>query len=175
MNISAMAMDNPVNQKEFRKWMFATLAVLIIGAVYASFRIEHWNALSIVLVLVALMLGSSVPFYLGWDRDYLRRPFKMEIRDDGLVCHLRYAKKAKFIPWDQVISIGVHPVPSGRQPNRYEQDGPMWFKDERKRKKKEQYILHRSIAIAAREKYCEMTGRYPPMFYWERTNTIQYA
>lgn len=175
MNESAVVMGNPVNKTEFTKWLFAAFIAAILVFIYALFRISHWSLATVLLAVVSVSIGFIFPFYLGWDGEYLRRPFKVEIRDDGILCHLRYNRKAKLIPWGEVISIGVHPVAPGKQPNRYEVDGPMWFKDERKRKKKEQYILHRSIAIAAREKYYEMMGRYPPMFYWERTDTVQYA
>jgi len=173
MNEALATMDNPVNSKEFRKWIFAALVASAIALAIFILKVSFWSPKNIAVTLFGVAFAFLFPFYLGWDGEYLRRPFKVEIRDDGILCHLRYNRKAKLIPWGEVISIGAHPVAPGKQPNRYEVDGTIWFKDERK--KKEQYILHRSIAIAAREKYYEMMGRYPPMFYWERTDTVQYA
>lgn len=178
MNEATIVMDNPLNEKEFRKWILATLVVFIFGVMYALFTIERWNAISTILVMLGLILGSSVPFYIGWHAEYIRRPFRVEVREDGVVCHFRYNRKIRFVPWDQVISISAHPVPmdpAKRTKYYWLQDSSLWFKNPRKRKKKEQYILHRPIAIAAREQYREKMGQYPPMLYWELTNTVQYA
>jgi hypothetical protein len=170
MNEVATIMDNPVNKRYLRKWIIISLLTFTIGLAYMLFRIEQWNAVSTTIVLIVLIFAFLFPFFLGWDKEYLRRPFKVEIRDDGILCHFRFNRKVRFFPWDQFISLTVTPGgPS--DPSRYHDlDDIMWIKNEMKRDKREFFILHWSIAVAVRDKYRERTGRYPPMNFWEQAS-----
>ena len=87
------------------------------------------------------------------------------------MCHFRFARKARFIPWDLFISLTVTPGGPSDLSKYHDLDDIVCFKDERKKEKEDFFIIHWTIAVAVREKYYEMMGRYPPKFSWERTDT----
>lgn len=74
----------------------------------------------------------------------------MGIIDDGIVCHFRFNKKSRFVPWNRLISLTVTPGgPS--DPSKYSDlDDVMWIEKEGRKDKMEHFILHWTIAVAVR-------------------------
>ncbi len=161
------AMDNPIDMKNVRLMVIGTAAVTTLALIYFPLRFQHWTVTTVLLAIIITMIGASVPFYLGWDKEYWRRPYSVTIGEDGMTCYLRYGRKPRMVEWNSIMSLTAPAGDPARLTNYFSQDGFLTVRNNRKRNGWDQFVLHWPIAVAAREKYKEKMGRYPLMFPWE--------
>jgi hypothetical protein len=156
-------MDNPKDKKILIQRLIASLCVFVIITSFVLWRFTSWSITTFLIMTVVIILCSSFPFLTAWRSEYLWRPYSVEIREDGLLLHRYYHKEPRLVSWEQIISFYAPPGDPAKQTKHYSQDGDFWVWKQSKEGKKEMILVNWRIAIAARERYMEKMGHYPPL------------
>jgi hypothetical protein len=162
-----LIMDNPKNKRVLIRRMFASLIVFAVVTLYAIVRVDgRWSLPIVLMMAIIILLSSSFPFFTAWRNEYLLRPYRVEIKEDGLLLHKNYHKVPKFVPWEEILSFYAPPGDPEKQIKHYSQDGAFYTRNQ-STGKMQATLVHWSIAIAGRERYFEKMGRFPPLMLTE--------
>jgi hypothetical protein len=136
---------------------------LSIAILYLFLRISRWSLVDLTILPIILVFTSSVPFIMVWQIEYLGRPYRICIGNEGLTIHRHYHSEQILIPWNKVICIYSASSDPAISNNRVVKDGYLAFRNEHKKKGREVLTMNTNIADAAREKYWEVIGTFPPL------------
>jgi hypothetical protein len=154
------------NEKDVRFLRYGILGMAILlplGILYSMIVIPKWSLFTITIMSVAVIFGSSVPFLAVWKIEYLRRPYRIDIGSEGLILHRHYHSKPYVVPWKEVICIYSASSDPSISKGRIVRDGYFAIRDESKKYGRQLLTLNTNIADAAREKYREVIGTFPPL------------
>jgi hypothetical protein len=145
-------LQNPPNKIELLVIGISSLLVFLFGAVMASITGNIYD------VIIGAIIGCSFIFII-WYRQYYNRPKAAQIQKDGISFKYRYGRRDKYVPWSSIYWLNAPPSGPNRIRGIWNQGGYLESTDGML------FILHWSIAIAAKEAYKKAIGDYPPEFH----------
>jgi len=146
---------NKYNKKEIKESTLVSIIPAIVVLIWNYFDYGEIN-----LFFIAISTGAFFLMFFGLAgyQEIILRPKKIEITSEGLILYQRLKPSPTCIQWAQIITVGVV-LDDGQRNKEYPFDGNIYFKVNNKIKR---YIINRTIIMQIRDKYHDVTGRYPP-------------
>jgi presenilin-like A22 family membrane protease len=133
------------------KWPgIIALTVLIIGILYSSFL----NGFDVWVLIVFIPISIIIFIAMGCVWECIRRPKTVVIAESGVIMKMRYGQGTEMVKWNEIEYLSFNQ--SYDITTYYGRDGYLEYG-------KKSRTIYRPIVLAIRERYKEITGKYPPI------------
>lgn len=151
-------MEERINTWELAFWGTGSIIVSIV-----LFYLFTYNSNLTNVEAVGSIAGAILIFTLtGFRSDIWNRPKSIEVLDDGIVLRLHFGRSTK-LRWNDIGEITIHTDPYMKR--KWDNcDAVMETKPDVKHRSN-WYVLYWPNALAIRERYKEVIGRYPPNLF----------